>query len=196
MNRRLLLAVALLVTGTFSTAPVANAGGGCRAPLDEKAITSTSLKATIAGCAFQPTVTYIDAGETLTWTNKDSLPHTVSGAADAWGSEDPMRQGDTATYTFEDEGVFPYYCAYHPAMVGAVVVGDGKGDTALSAGGSTIRQNDPDATTSAGTRAKVDSPVTEVLMFGAIAIAIAAGALFTRRAVATRRRERAAATTR
>jgi hypothetical protein len=48
------------------------------------------------------------------------------------------------TYTFEEAGVYPYVCTWHPGMVGTVVVGDGSGGaigTSTSAGpvlGSTL----------------------------------------------------------
>ena len=40
------------------------------------------------------------------------------------------------TFAFRDEGVFPYYCTFHPGMSGAIVVGDASGPGATSEGGA------------------------------------------------------------
>jgi hypothetical protein len=36
-------------------------------------------------------------------------------------------QGETVSYRFDQDGVYPYSCLIHPGMVGAIVVGDGVG---------------------------------------------------------------------
>lgn len=127
MIRRSLLIAALMVVSTaLLPAPVA-AGGGCHAPMDLKLSTSTDTTALIEDCAFQPSVTYIDPGDKVTWRNDDIFGHTVTGVNGSWGGDRNLSEGDTVSFTFEEEGVFPYYCAYHPSMVGAVVVGDGVG---------------------------------------------------------------------
>lgn len=186
MKPRLLLAVALLVPGMFAVVPAAKAGGGCNGSMNGNVAPSSSSKATITECAFQPIVTYIQQGDTVTWTNKDFVPHTVSGAGGLWGSDAPMKKGDSVTYTFEDEGVFPYYCAYHPSMVGAVVVGDAKGDSAMI-GGATIRQNDANKTESGGALSGDDGTGADGLLLTAVAIVLVAGVWFTRRTVSARR---------
>jgi hypothetical protein len=38
-----------------------------------------------------------------------------------------LKRNHEATYTFEEAGVYPYVCTWHPGMVGTVVVGDGSG---------------------------------------------------------------------
>jgi hypothetical protein len=35
-----------------------------------------------------------------------------------------MREGGSVSYSFDEAGVYPYVCTWHPGMVGAVVVGD------------------------------------------------------------------------
>ena len=74
---------------------------------------------------FEPTVVRVDAGQTVTFTNKDPDAHAVTGVANSWGTYDELGQGDTVSYQFDEAGVFPYFCVLHPSMVGAVVVGDG-----------------------------------------------------------------------
>jgi hypothetical protein len=38
-----------------------------------------------------------------------------------------MEQGDRFSVSFDEEGVYPFACTYHPGMTGAIVVGDGIG---------------------------------------------------------------------
>lgn len=73
--------------------------------------------------AFDPMVITITAGETVTWTNMDLVPHTATsgnpGDADL-GSifrSALLPLGQTFTYTFNDVGDFVYYCEVHPIMM-------------------------------------------------------------------------------
>ena len=73
---------------------------------------------------FVPQVTVIDVGDTVTWTNYDSVPHTVTSTTDNFNVSSPMMQkGDTFSFTFTKAGVFTYYCEVHPFMVGTIYVG-------------------------------------------------------------------------
>ncbi len=58
-------------------------------------------------------------GTTVTWTNQDPVPHTVTFSGFGSGSLDT---GGTYSHTFSDAGMFPYHCSIHPSMNGAVVV--------------------------------------------------------------------------
>jgi hypothetical protein len=49
----------------------------------------------------------------------------VTGARNTFGGYDELFKDATYSKTFEDEGVFPYFCQLHPGMVGVVIVGDG-----------------------------------------------------------------------
>lgn len=137
MIRRLSFGVLLAVLGSIAFVPSAAAGGGCYAP-DAVKLSSGDVVGLIAECAFQPTVNYIEPGDEITWTNKDPYLHTVTGAASSWGSDASISQGETVSYTFEDEGVYPFYCAFHPSMVGVVVVGDPTEASALTGGISSV----------------------------------------------------------
>jgi len=79
----------------------------------------------LVSACFSPTVIRILPGQKVTWTNRDSMAHTVTGAAYQWGSTDQLSLGQTVSFRFAASGVFPYFCLIHPGMVGAVVVGDG-----------------------------------------------------------------------
>ena len=80
--------------------------------------------------AYEPAVVTVKVGETVVWVNEDSVAHTVtSGESDGTkGTPDGrfdsgfLLQGDTFAYTFEEPGVFDYYCTPHPWMRGQVIV--------------------------------------------------------------------------
>lgn len=77
-------------------------------------------------CAFSPTVAVVEAGEPVTFRNGPEAIHLVTGANGAWGSRDAELAPNAAlTVTFEEPGVYPYACALHRGMSGAIVVGDG-----------------------------------------------------------------------
>lgn len=124
MYRRLALPALVAATAMLVLAPSAAAGGGCHPGADLEMSASSKSSMTIDECAFGTTVTYVEPGERVTWTNRDVVPHTVTGAASSWGDEGFLDNGEKVSYAFDEEGVYPYYCALHPTMVGAVVVGD------------------------------------------------------------------------
>jgi plastocyanin len=81
--------------------------------------------------AYDPYPINANVGDTVTWINKDSQPHTVTsgtnGQPDGKFDSSPnlsplMAPQQTFSYTFEEEGEFPYYCALHPNMIGTVNV--------------------------------------------------------------------------
>jgi plastocyanin len=74
------------------------------------------------GIAFEPAEVSVGVGDTVTWTNNDSVGHDVT--ADSFSSGDPgaMAGGDTFEHTFEEAGTFEYVCTVHPGMEGTVTV--------------------------------------------------------------------------
>ncbi len=76
----------------------------------------------IKDAAFIPPVVSIAVGDSVTWTNHDDMPHTVT--------DDPPGEFDqrlapgtgTTTRTFPTAGTFPYHCQYHSFMQGTVKV--------------------------------------------------------------------------
>ena len=120
MIRRLSVSAALglllaLTLPSFSAA----GGGGCHTSATQGKGTDVQ----IADACFTPTILHIDPGQSVTWTNTDPFVHNVT--ANSWGHFDDLLQGHSFTATFQDAGVYPYACTYHPGMSGAVVVGDG-----------------------------------------------------------------------
>jgi plastocyanin len=111
---------AALVPVGLVAAPAAHAGGSCH----QASSTAAGSEVRMQGLCFEPTTLRLDEGDTVTFVNAESTPHTVTGLGFQWGSGDELRQGDSVTARFDGPGVYAYSCILHPGMVGAVVVGD------------------------------------------------------------------------
>ena len=103
------------------------AGGGCHGSMTEADATGED-QATVRmlDACFDASVVRVDPGTSVTFVHEDpGLVHNVGGTE--WGFYGEMRTGDTFMATFDDAGVYPFACSYHPGMTGAIVVGDGYG---------------------------------------------------------------------
>lgn len=69
---------------------------------------------------FSPASLTVTVGDTVTWTNADDSPHTVtaSGAFDSGN----LNGGQTFSHTFDEIGTFTYVCLYHDEMVATITV--------------------------------------------------------------------------
>ena len=76
---------------------------------------------------YSPLNLNIPVGATVTWANEDSVPHNIQ-SQDEFGkvtnlfNSPPLNTGDRFEFTFEEEGVYNYYCSFHPWRVGLVTV--------------------------------------------------------------------------
>src|SRR6266511_90366 len=122
MIRRLSVSAALGLLLALTLTSFSAAGEGC---CHTGATQGKGTDVEIADACFTPTILHIDPGQSVTWTNTDPFVHNVT--ANSWGHFDDLLQGHSFTATFQDAGVYPYACTYHPGMSGAVVVGDGLG---------------------------------------------------------------------
>ncbi|MFA5413502.1 MAG: cupredoxin family copper-binding protein [Patescibacteria group bacterium] len=85
-------------------------------PAEESPKTATVL---LQNFSFSPPSVTIAAGGEVTWTNRDSANHTVTG--EDWGSE-LFGKDQSFTKKFETPGVYPYHCVPHPNMTGRIIV--------------------------------------------------------------------------
>jgi plastocyanin len=72
----------------------------------------------------------IGVNNTVTWSNDDTAPHTVTSTSVPSGAQSfnsgNMNAGATYTYMFTVPGTYQYGCQYHSWMVGNVTVIQGK----------------------------------------------------------------------
>jgi plastocyanin len=71
--------------------------------------------------SFGPATLTVPPGTTVTWTNRDDIPHTVVSTEGAFKSK-VLDSDDKFSFTFTKAGTFPYFCSIHPKMTGKVVV--------------------------------------------------------------------------
>jgi plastocyanin len=119
----LLVGACVLTLGLVPGIARASGGGGCGAPVTD----ATGTGVEIDMFCFSPTILRTEPGTVVTFENLDPTTHNVLGAHGAWGTWNALKRGREISFRFTEPGVFPYVCAYHPGMVGVVVVGDGIG---------------------------------------------------------------------
>ena len=71
--------------------------------------------------SFGPATLTVAAGTTVTWTNRDDIPHTVVSTEGAFKSK-VVDTDEKFSYTFAKPGTYSYFCSIHPKMTGKVVV--------------------------------------------------------------------------
>ena len=63
----------------------------------------------ITNANFSPHNLDVTAGTTVTWTNTDAAPHSVTSDAKGLFDSGPIQPGATFTFTFAQAGTFPYH---------------------------------------------------------------------------------------
>ena len=109
-------AAAANATNATGTTTGATTGGG-------GATTGVSIvpgSSSLTDTAFQPNPVQVSVGDTITWTNDDTQPHTVTsgqngqpdGRFDSSPNFNPlMVPGQTFSHIFTEAGQYPYFCA-------------------------------------------------------------------------------------
>ena len=77
-------------------------------------------KVMIDNFTFEPAQLTVKAGTTVTWTNRDDIPHTVVSAGKFRSKT--MDTDGTFSFTFMAAGDYKYFCSLHPHMTGTVKV--------------------------------------------------------------------------
>lgn len=91
-------------------------------PASAPAASAAAGTVTIEGFAFDPSAGTAEAGGTVTWTNKDDAPHTVTFHDGSLTSSGNLAKDQTFSATFATAGTYTYNCAIHPTMTGQVTV--------------------------------------------------------------------------
>ena len=76
---------------------------------------------TIDNFVFEPERLTVKAGTTVTWVNRDDIPHTVA-AKDRLFRSKVMDTDESYSFTFTTPGEYAYFCSLHPHMTGTIVV--------------------------------------------------------------------------
>jgi plastocyanin len=106
----LALARPFMVSATATPALAATAVAG-----------ASTATVSIENFAFLPGVAMVKTGGTVTWTNQDIVPHTVT-ADDGSFDSGSLAQGAHFSHTFQQAGTVAYHCKYHGNMHASVTV--------------------------------------------------------------------------
>ena len=141
MHRRLLVtlsAAAILIlsacssggatsapTAAASAAPPAGATAEASAPAAGAACAESAaageVSVAVKDFAFSPADITAKVGQTITFTNGDSAPHTAS-LDDGSCTTPNIAPGASDGLTFTAAGTYPFHCNVHPNMKGTITV--------------------------------------------------------------------------
>jgi plastocyanin len=149
---------------------------------DPKVHAAAAGSVTIQNFAFAPPTINVNAGDTVTWTNRDSTAHTATGNGGSFNTG-VLKKGQSGSHTFAKAGRFAYICAIHPNMKGTVVV-----SAVSSSAGSSPAQSSGASPSAAPAKAAAKGPTlpNTGIQLGAVALI---GALLTVAGMALRRLE-------
>lgn len=126
----LFLAVVLVVTGVFlaikngnnhSSDNSSGSATSSQAQAKQQLVLTNTL--TIENYSFTPPNISIKKGDTVTWTNDDTISHTITENDDRVGPNSPrLAPGKTYAYKFVASGTYNYHCQLHHNMTGRVIV--------------------------------------------------------------------------
>ena len=100
-----------------NTATAAPTGSAPATPVGPNSVT-------IKNFAFHPAALTVKAGTTVTWTNQDPEPHTVTSRGQSPGPlhSAALASGARFSYKFTTPGTYKYLCSIHPFMLATVTV--------------------------------------------------------------------------
>src|SRR5271167_2964921 len=104
-----MIAMLLLLAGTPNV--TANAQQAAPATAEVK----------IDNFSFGPGALTVPAGTTVTWTNRDDIPHTVVSTDGVFKSK-ALDTDDKFSFVFSKPGTYSYFCSIHPKMTGQIIV--------------------------------------------------------------------------
>ena len=127
----------MAVSNTMRSALVAAALGAATATmLAAVVLPSWAQNAASAGAVsidnftFTPPTLTVKAGTTVTWINKDDIPHGIASDDNAFARSKALDTDDRFSFTFTTPGTYKYFCYVHPHMTGTIVVQAATGSNA------------------------------------------------------------------
>ena len=77
---------------------------------------------TIDNFGFLPQTLTVSVGTTVTWINRDDVPHTVISVDKKTIVSPALDTDEKFSFTFSAAGTNDYYCSVHPHMKGRIIV--------------------------------------------------------------------------
>jgi plastocyanin len=107
-------------TFNFAVLALALSGVPSGAIAADAPVAAHQYTVTIANMAFGKLPASLKVGDTITFVNNDTVPHTVTARDHSFDLRLAPRKSDKLT--LKKAGSFPFYCIYHVAMKGTLSV--------------------------------------------------------------------------
>ena len=117
MIRKSVCIVSLFAIVMVATLLLSAASPGSLAKVPQAA----SAEVKVDNFSFGPATLTVAVGTTVTWTNRDDIPHTIVSTDKVFKSK-VLDTDEKFSFTFAKAGTYPYFCSIHPKMTGSVVV--------------------------------------------------------------------------
>jgi plastocyanin len=117
--RRSAFLASLVVTAVMGLGGIIAQRESFTASAQEKPASPAEVK--IDNFSFGPAAITVPVGTSVTWVNRDDIPHTVVSTEKVFKSK-VLDTDEKFSYTFTKPGEYPYFCSIHPKMTGKVVV--------------------------------------------------------------------------
>jgi plastocyanin len=96
-------------------------GGGSREPQTPVVSEAVQMTIEIRDFDYFPRELTVESGTTITWVNRDTVPHDAADEGGAWGTA-MLKQDESDTLTYDTPGVYQYLCTIHPEMKATLTV--------------------------------------------------------------------------
>jgi len=122
---------AALIAGCGGSSSSSSKSNASSAPAAAPSSTSTSAATPAAGGAvavsmkniqFSPKSVTAKVGQTVKWTNDDSVDHNVTATSGATFKSSTFGQGKSYSTKLTKAGTINYVCTIHPGMTGTLIV--------------------------------------------------------------------------
>jgi plastocyanin len=96
-------------------------GAGGAIAIGRFAFASDAAEVRIDNFTFSPTPLSVAIGTTVTWINRDDIPHSIVCPALNFHSR-ALDTDDSFSFRFQTAGTYDYLCGIHPHMRGQIIV--------------------------------------------------------------------------
>jgi len=113
----------MLVAGLIVAIPLALAAVFMLYPTRAKGeeTQAQGMEVKVDNFTFNPGTLTVPVNSTVTWVNKDDIPHVIASNDGLFKSK-ALDTDQKYPYTFTKAGTYSYYCSIHPKMQGKIVV--------------------------------------------------------------------------
>jgi plastocyanin len=105
-----------------NTKPLINTPSTSSIPSSGNLETQKTYNIEITNFVFSPSTLAIKKGDTVIWTNKDSVTHTIISDSGSEISSGSLSNGQIYSHIFNTAGTYDYHCSIHPTMKASITV--------------------------------------------------------------------------